>query len=66
MATHHILIERDEVGYIASDNISVVYGCGETIEEALGDYVRSFVEYLQLLTRPAHLRRREDNHERLG
>ena len=49
MAPYRILIERDEDGYIASDDISVVYGCGETPEEAERDYAQSFAEYLQIL-----------------
>lgn len=43
-------LERDENGcYLVSDNVSVVYGVGDTPVEAQQDYIVSLKEYLQLL-----------------
>jgi hypothetical protein len=45
-------IERDEHGQIiVSDDISLVYGCGDTLGEAIHDYVTSLQEYFQILSR---------------
>lgn len=36
---------------IVSDNVFLVYGTGQTLTEALGDYTRSLQEYFHILTR---------------
>ena len=43
-------LEQDEDGcYLVSDNVSVVYGIGDTRFEAEQDYIVSLIEYYQLL-----------------
>ena len=45
-----VTIERDEDGsYLATDDIFLVYGAGESEREALQDYVTSLIDYYRLL-----------------
>lgn len=51
-------IEASSAGYAVSDNVSDVYGCGETFVEALDDYVTELYGHFgQLLDREAVLAR---------
>ena len=43
-----IELERDENGFILSDDLFLVYGEGKTIEEAEKDYFVSLIEYCQI------------------
>jgi hypothetical protein len=45
-----LLFERDDDGtYIVSDDVTVVYGVGDTPQAALGDYAVSMSEYFEIL-----------------
>lgn len=45
-----ITLEQDEDGlYLASDDQFAVYGDGETLAEALKDYIVSLIEYFEIL-----------------
>jgi hypothetical protein len=45
-----VLIEQEGDGwFVLSDNIFPVYGDGGTLEEARADYVRSLIDYYELL-----------------
>ncbi|MCZ7569917.1 MAG: hypothetical protein M5U01_15220 [Ardenticatenaceae bacterium] len=49
-----VALEQDDDGYyIASDDLFVVYGEGETQTDALQDYIVSLIEYYQLLAAEA-------------
>lgn len=48
--------EEDDGTIIASDDISVVYGVGDTWQEALDDYVDSLIEYYKLVANDAERR----------
>lgn len=50
-----IRTERDDNQYITTDSVSVVYGLGDTPELAQRDYLRSLIDYYELLAA-----RRED------
>ena len=42
-------IEKDENGYIVDDDETLVYGTGETVFDAIDDYIKSLVEYCIIL-----------------
>jgi hypothetical protein len=45
-----VMLEQDEGGsFIVSDDIFVVYGTGDTGNEALDDYIMSLIDYYELL-----------------
>jgi hypothetical protein len=45
-----ISIEREDKGWcVLSDDIFPVYGDGATLEEARADYVRTLIDYYELL-----------------
>ena len=41
-------LEQDENGFIVSDDLFLVYGEGNTVEEAEKDYFASLSEYCQI------------------
>ena len=43
-----VSLEEDQGYYIVSDDMFLVYGEGETIEEAYQDYIISLIDYLLL------------------
>ena len=49
-----LTIEQDADGtYIVDDDVSVIYGAGDTRAEAVYDYILSLVEYYELCERDA-------------
>lgn len=44
-----VTLEKDEAGFVASDDIFYVYGTGETFVAARQDYIQSLIEYCELL-----------------
>jgi hypothetical protein len=55
-----ISIEREDNGwFVLSDDIFPVYGDGATLEEARADYVRTLIDYYELLA----TRARENAHD---
>jgi hypothetical protein len=45
-----VTIERGDDSYIASDDVFMMYGLGESIAEAVQDYVSVLTEYYEILS----------------
>jgi len=59
--TIHLTFQVDEnEDYIISDNLSLMYGVGETPAAALRDYAESLADYMNLLERDANNKRISD------